>query len=103
MINRFGKYVFENGEIYEGNWREGKMHGRGRLEWFDSVYEGDFEYGLRTGNGTLRYTSDQTYTGAWKTGRPRMYCNADHLSSDRDLVLTGVLHRWPRYLDLRQR
>jgi hypothetical protein len=70
MINRFGKYVFENGEIYEGNWREGKMHGRGRLEWFDSVYEGDFEYGLRTGNGTLRYTSDQTYTGAWKTGRP---------------------------------
>ena len=73
MLNRYGKYVFENGEVYEGTWREGKMHGRGRLEWFDSVYDGDFEYGLRTGNGTLKYTSDQVYAGAWKTGRPSTY------------------------------
>lgn len=35
MISGYGKYVWENGRTYEGNWKNGKMHGKGIYTWED--------------------------------------------------------------------
>jgi hypothetical protein len=27
----YGKYIFENGKVYEGGWKDGKQHGKGKV------------------------------------------------------------------------
>ena len=49
-----GKLTLHSGEVYEGEWNEGKMTGKGTLTSTDSVYEGYFENGLPSGEGILR-------------------------------------------------
>jgi len=41
---------FSNGDVYEGEWKIGKKHGKG-IYYFNnqSVYEGDFYEGYRHG------------------------------------------------------
>jgi hypothetical protein len=67
---RVGAYTFRDGSQYEGEWRDGCMHGRGRWEMFGNVYEGDFETNQRHGNGTLTYVTGQRYEGQWADDRP---------------------------------
>ncbi|EGR33380.1 hypothetical protein IMG5_054890, partial [Ichthyophthirius multifiliis] len=51
-----GCYVYENGEIYEGEWKNDKIHGYGILKDQDGIdiYNGDWEYDLYNGQGRLR-------------------------------------------------
>ena len=63
------KAVFSNGTTYDGEWLNGKPHGRGTLNHVSgSVYEGSYENGLQHGYG--KYTQKkpdgsirQTYEG----------------------------------------
>ncbi|MFH0841251.1 MAG: hypothetical protein V1903_01390 [Bacteroidota bacterium] len=51
---------------YTGTFRSGLPHGKGVYYWTDgSVYEGQFENGLKNGAGKM-ITADSTYTGIWK-------------------------------------
>ncbi|XP_061115104.1 MORN repeat-containing protein 1-like [Conger conger] len=67
----FGVYVYPNGFFrYEGEWKMGKKHGRGKLLMKDgSFYEGEFVKGEIEGNG-LRYWahSGDSYSGQFKHG-----------------------------------
>lgn len=62
--------LLQLGTVYEGNWEEGMMHGKGRLTSRDgSVYEGDFSMGQRT--GLAKMISDEGYyfyTGEFEDG-----------------------------------
>ena len=43
---------FENGDVYEGEWKNGYMHGKGTYIWSDGDrYEGEFKEGYRSGKG----------------------------------------------------
>lgn len=43
---------FENGDVYDGDWENGYMHGKGAYIWSDGDrYEGDFKKGYRSGKG----------------------------------------------------
>lgn len=43
-----------NGNIYEGDWKEGNKKGEGRFITFDGdIYEGEFNEGKLHGEGTL--------------------------------------------------
>lgn len=88
-----GKFTFENGDIYDGNWRENKRHGsgkyqwakgniyhgdwvedkregKGKMEWPDgSCYEGDFGNSMFHGNGVFRFADGSEYTGEWKNDK----------------------------------
>jgi hypothetical protein len=50
----YGKMVMENGNAYEGNWKNGKFHGHGTLEKYDGAiikgnwFEGEFAAGGQT-------------------------------------------------------
>ncbi|KAM4652119.1 MORN repeat-containing protein 1 [Discoglossus pictus] len=67
----YGFYVYANTFFrYEGEWKKGKKHGRGKLLFKDgSYYEGEFMDGEITGNG-LRYwaSSGNTYSGEFECG-----------------------------------
>ncbi|KAM9299338.1 MORN repeat-containing protein 1 [Gastrophryne carolinensis] len=67
----YGIYVYTNSFFrYEGEWKDGKKHGHGKLLFRDgSYYEGEFVHGEITGNG-LRYwaTSGNKYSGEFEDG-----------------------------------
>ena len=68
--------VYANGERYEGDFVNGKRHGRGRMEYANGdVYEGEYNMGKRHGQGTMTYAAGSSYTGAWensvKSGKGR--------------------------------
>ena len=50
------RYVWtKNSKWYEGQWREGKMHGKGKLVNEGKEYEGDFVADKKQGKGVYRW------------------------------------------------
>lgn len=55
--------------VYEGSFKENKMHGSGVFTWVDGqVYEGEFVDDHREGYGIIRYTNGSIYDGYWRNG-----------------------------------
>ena len=74
--NGRGVLKFENGSVYRGEMKDGKMHGKGKMvirtikgerdsrEW----YEGQFEFDLFEGYGVMYENHKAVYKGYWKYG-----------------------------------
>lgn len=65
-------YTFGNRDVYEGEWHNANLQGRGRWTSVDGgvEYEGDWFLGQRSGNGTFRCSlSNSTYVGRWYDNR----------------------------------
>lgn len=62
-----GTFVAAGGSPrYEGEWKAGRRHGKGRLEYTGGdVYEGEWADDVRHGHGMLTHASGNTYVGAW--------------------------------------
>lgn len=61
-------------EMYIGEWKWGKKHGRGVQVWPDgSVYEGEWMQGKATGHGRLVNTNGEAYIGEWFDNRCHGY------------------------------
>uniref|UniRef100_A0A2K6FG12 MORN repeat containing 1 n=1 Tax=Propithecus coquereli TaxID=379532 RepID=A0A2K6FG12_PROCO len=70
----YGVYVYPNSFFrYEGEWKGGKKHGRGKLLFKDgSYYEGEFVDGEITGEGCQHWAwSGNTYSGQFVLGEPQ--------------------------------
>uniref|UniRef100_A0A6I8P023 MORN repeat containing 1 n=1 Tax=Ornithorhynchus anatinus TaxID=9258 RepID=A0A6I8P023_ORNAN len=76
LFSGYGLYIYPNSFFqYEGEWKEGKKHGHGKLLFKDgSFYEGDFVDGEIMGNG-FRYwaSSGNTYSGQFVFGELQGY------------------------------
>ena len=47
-----GKMLFADRRVYTGQWRLGKLHGRGVFEWPNGKrYSGEYQKGIREGEG----------------------------------------------------
>ena len=57
-----------SGVVYEGEWRDGKLHGQGKLTSLSGevVYEGECQDGKRHGQGKQTYADGAVYEGEWK-------------------------------------
>ena len=66
-----GKYKWDSGDVYDGNWVDGNMTGIGTYVWSNgNKYEGDWLNDTRTGSGTFTWADDGTkYVGSWKDGK----------------------------------
>ena len=65
--NGRGKYISPNGTIYEGDWNDGVRHGRGKQIWSDgSVYDGEWKDHQRHGRGRQNWSNGSVYDGEWK-------------------------------------
>ena len=55
------------GDKYEGEMKDGRFHGQGKLTFADGrEYIGEFKNGLRNGQGTLTTHDGDRYEGEWK-------------------------------------
>ncbi|XP_038077831.1 MORN repeat-containing protein 1-like isoform X2 [Patiria miniata] len=66
----YGIYKYSNSFFrYEGDWKEGKKHGHGKLVMADgSYYEGEFIHGEIEGHGFRKWSSGVTYSGQFLDG-----------------------------------
>eukprot|EP00798_Chlamydomonas_sp_ICE-L_P011785 gene11785-14917_t len=90
MPTGHGTFFEENNDSYEGDWLDGKKHGKGRAvyggrasdqfgadvyeggfeddmndQFGANVYEGGFEDDMKHGKGTMMYGSGDVYEGCW--------------------------------------
>ena len=64
-LEGMGKYIYENGEYYIGQFVKGLRHGKG-IEYYKNntiKYEGDYVKGKREGYGKYIYESGNYYIG----------------------------------------
>jgi hypothetical protein len=62
-----GRFVWENGNEYDGNWKEGKQDGNGNFKFEnDDTYKGHYSEGKKSGYGTYTWKSGNRYVGYFK-------------------------------------
>jgi len=69
--NGFGKFTYDNGDVYEGNWINGKRHGKGKYDYADGIswYDGEWVDDKKEGYGTEHYPDNDEYKGYFKNGK----------------------------------
>ena len=61
--------ITPDGGRYYGPLQDGKLHGRGRIEWDNGArYEGEFAHGLMSGRGRMTFVDDYRYDGEFRDG-----------------------------------
>lgn len=64
-----GKMMYNNGDIYEGHWKDGEMEGKGKMTYvYGYFYEGDWKNNKMHGMGKMTFLSGNVYEGEWKNG-----------------------------------
>ena len=54
-----GKMTYANGDIYEGDWKDGNISGKGKMTYANKdIYEGDWKDGKMSGKGKMSKTVD---------------------------------------------
>jgi len=77
--NGKGKYVYEIGTEYEGEFRNGLPHGYGTCRFYNGdEHTGAWKDNKQDGEGTYRYADGTVKTGTWKDG---VHIAADAASS----------------------
>lgn len=68
-MNGQGTLTFENGDVYEGQFRNGIFNGNGTYKSVSGwVYTGQFRNGYADGKGKLTTEGQATYEGTFKQG-----------------------------------
>ena len=70
FVQKVLQKVYDNGDIYEGQFSGGLRHGNGKYTFVNGdVYEGEFVFNNKDGIGKLTYKDKGTYYGYWKEGK----------------------------------
>jgi len=72
MRNGFGKMVYPGGDIYEGEWVDGKMQGEGSYTYKKTgdIYSGSWKANKKHGYGRYEFGADKSMlVGAWESGQ----------------------------------
>ena len=66
-----GIETFDNGDVYEGGFKDGMKHGKGTLTTRNNrSYEGDWENDKPHGFGINTFPNGKVYTGNFDKGKP---------------------------------
>lgn len=65
-----GKLTFADGSVYEGDFSDGKMHGKGRYQWANTGhwFEGEYTRNFKDGPGVYYYSEHNYKKGVWRSG-----------------------------------
>ena len=65
--NGSGAYKYENGDVYNGEWKDGKRNGSGDCKYSDGdSYTGQWKDNKKNGQGTFKDSDGTVYTGQFK-------------------------------------
>lgn len=65
-----GKFYFQDGRKYEGEYVEDKKHGRGVYYWSDGRrYDGEWRLGYQHGKGIMFFPDGTYKIGMWDHGQ----------------------------------
>lgn len=68
-LSGHGKLTFENGDTYEGDFKNGAFHGKGTFMSKEGwSYVGEFKKGVADGQGKLITEANVVYEGRFKQG-----------------------------------
>ena len=67
MQNGGGTYYYSNGDIYKGDWLNGRQHGDGNYIYATDkgVFKGTWKDGKKEGFGELVIDDKYGYSGTW--------------------------------------
>ena len=72
--NGVGSAIYPKGDVYTGEWKNGRADGTGRLEYKNgNVYYGDWKNGKANGIGIMLYADKTRYEGEWKDSQAHGY------------------------------
>lgn len=85
----YGRQLFSNGDIYEGNWKDNKKHGLGSYYYTNGdMFEGLFKCGVKSGHGNYLYASGSVCRGEFKDGKiVEGYKLQKEISDENDIKL----------------
>lgn len=70
LADGYAKMDFLDGEVYEGEWKENKKHGKGVYVWPSGnerqQYTGAYKNGFMQGEGIMIYSSGKKYEGGFR-------------------------------------
>lgn len=67
QFDGIGTFVYADGKVYEGNWRNGVREGHGRLVHTNgATYTGDWKNNMANGLGVYQDHQNYKYEGQWK-------------------------------------
>jgi len=65
-----GKLIYKYGAIYEGNWKNNKISGVGKMVYMNGdIYEGNWKNSKRSGLGKMIWKHGSIYDGDWKNNK----------------------------------
>lgn len=68
-LNRTGITLFENKDLYFGEYKGKFLHGRGEYLYENGeLYLGEYDKGHKHGEGTFFYKNGDTFSGSWEGG-----------------------------------
>ena len=74
-----GCEFFSSGDVYEGQFVEGKWSGKGRLQYKSgNFYEGEFANNKLEGNGVFTAMNGTVFTGVWKADKAEGPCASQY-------------------------
>jgi len=82
--NGYGTCLFSNGAKYQGEFRDGKLHGKGIFYYTDgNKYIGDWADQMRSGKGRMIYANGDEYFGAFQNNRIQGYGTMKYANGNR--------------------
>jgi len=69
-MHGIGTYLDSTGEIYQGEFQEGREHGRGLRVFPTGRYDGEWRQGLREGRGVMFWINGNLFRGEFRNGLP---------------------------------
>jgi len=90
----FGRCAYKCGDVYVGEWRDGKPHGVGECRFFENgcVYAGGWRDGGYHGPGTYTYRTGETFEGVWENDQrhgPGVFRDAAGTKSREETYVFG--------------
>mmetsp|Transcript_8477 Transcript_8477/g.24350 ORF Transcript_8477/g.24350 Transcript_8477/m.24350 type:complete len:317 (-) Transcript_8477:237-1187(-) len=73
QLHGYARQTWQDGRLYEGEFRRGMFHGNGRMVWNHPrgrmVYEGEYFEDKKHGHGKFTWPSGRSYEGQWVNGK----------------------------------